>query len=84
MPMDTPFRANTTYRVLRDFKSYRDEFRAGELLVYRRRGDSSYDSMTGFFFTPVGGGEYRAWDVAWDDDVGVWRELFEPVVPKAG
>jgi hypothetical protein len=76
--MDCPFRTGVTYRVRRDFKALRDEFCAGERLVFKRTGDSRYDEMTGFFFTAVEGGAWRSWDLGWDDDVSVWRDLFEP------
>ena len=75
--MGCPFIKGASYRVRRDFKAFRDEFRAGEVLVFKSEAYSRYDGMTGYFFTAPDSEAYRSWDVSDEDEVSVWKDLFE-------
>ncbi|MEZ4429902.1 MAG: ankyrin repeat domain-containing protein [Nannocystaceae bacterium] len=61
--METPFRFAATYRPRHDLKALRDQFSAGEPLVYVGDATSIYDSMRGFFFRSPGADRIRSWDV---------------------
>ena len=74
-----PFVVGRLYRVRRDFKALRGSFVAGEELTYDRDAHSRYDGYTGYFFTQAGTAQLRCWDIAEDDDLEVWRELFEEI-----
>jgi len=76
----SPFVAGHRYRVRRDFKALRDSFLAGEELTYDRDAYSRYDGYTGYFFTQLGAGQLRSWDISDDDDLEVWRDLFEEIL----
>jgi hypothetical protein len=79
-----PFKRRRVYRVKKDFESLRDRFAKGELLRYRGEGHSIYDRMTGYFFVSAANDErqerpIRVWDIADDEDISVWSDLFELV-----
>ena len=71
--------AGRRYRVWQDFKALRDSFVAGEELTYDRDAYSRYDGYTGYFFTQAGTAQLRSWDIPDDDDLEVWRDLFEEI-----
>ena len=73
-----PFAVGQRYRVLKDFKSLRDAFLAGEVLIYESTAWSRYDGITGYFFKDLGG-RGRMWDIYDDEDIGIWKELFNPI-----
>jgi hypothetical protein len=73
---DCPFEIGATYRVLKYFVAFDDAFEAGELLVFVRDAYSRYDGMTGYFFRDASG-RYRRWDIADDDDLSRWKNIFE-------
>ncbi len=78
-----PFVTGKTYRVLQTFKALRDQFEAGELLVYKNSAWSRYDGITGYFFNTKGKDEGRMWDIY--DEVSVfseWTKYFAEV-PEA-
>jgi hypothetical protein len=75
---DCPFEIGATYRVLKYFVAFEDAFEAGELLVFVRDAYSRYDEMTGYFFHDASG-RYRRWDIADDDDIGRWKNVFERI-----
>jgi hypothetical protein len=79
----SPFVVGRRYRVRRDFQSLRDAFRAGEVLTYVRDAYSRYDSYTGYFFSQPGASASRSWDIHDEEDLAVWRELFE-AMPDEG
>jgi hypothetical protein len=67
------------YRVKRDFEALRDSFVEGEELKYVGDAYSRYDGYTGFFFTQAASQKRRSWDIADDDDLEIWEELFEEI-----
>jgi hypothetical protein len=77
MNSKSPFVAGKSYRVLCDFRAFRDTFRCGEWLVFHSEAYSRNDGMTGYFFTQEGVEGFRTWDVADDEDVSVAKDLFE-------
>jgi hypothetical protein len=74
------FVAGHRYRVRRDFNALRDSFVADEELTYDRDAYSRYDGYTGYFFTQSETGQLRSWDISDEDDLAVWRELFEEIL----
>ncbi len=79
----TPFTVGRRYRVLRSFQALRDSFSVGEILVYKSVGYSRYDGMTGYFFEAQDDPRTRAWDVGDEEDLSVWKTLFEEVAPSS-
>ena len=79
-PRRSPFKVGRSYRVLRAFQS-RDAFPAGEILVYKSEGYSIYDGATAYFFETMSDQQSRTWAVRDDEDLEVWRTLFEEVLP---
>ncbi|HYE78883.1 MAG TPA: hypothetical protein VEI97_12935 [bacterium] len=77
--MPRPFVEGRRYRVRRSFAALRDVFTEGEILVYARRAWSRYDGILGYFFMMPDREGLRAWDIAEDADIEVWREYFEEV-----
>jgi hypothetical protein len=75
----SPFTVGRTYRVRRDFTAHAVSFAAGEVLVYRGDVYSRYDGFTGYSFQKAGTEQFRSWEVFDDEDVEIWRELFEEV-----
>ena len=75
----SPFVSGRKYRVRRDFKSLRDNFRTGEILTYAHDSYSRYDNYTGYFFSQAGTDNLRVWDVHDDGFLGFWKTLFEEV-----
>ena len=73
-----PFAVGQRYRVLKDFKALRDAFLAGEVLIYESTAWSRYDGITGYFFKDLDG-RGRMWDIYDDEDIGIWKELFNPI-----
>ena len=73
-----PFAVGQRYRVLKDFKSLRDAFLAGEVLIYESTAWSRYDGITGYFFQDLNG-RGRMWDIYDDEDIRIWKELFNPI-----
>jgi hypothetical protein len=71
-----PFQPGRSYRVRKDFKAFRDDFKEGEILVYQKNGYSIYDNMSGFFFHDSGQ-KWRSWDIHDGEPIEVWPELFE-------
>ena len=80
---ECPFIPGRHYRVRKDFKALRDSFTAGEILIYDSHAWSRYDGITGYFFTQQGTGTPRVWDIYDDEDIVVWRELFEEIAAPA-
>lgn len=76
----SPFMVGKRYRVRKDFTCLRDDFKAGEVLVFDSDAYSRYDGYTGYFFSQVGARRLRTWDIDDDDDLEVWRDLFEEVL----
>jgi len=72
-----PFKIGTRYRVRRDFAALRDSFTADEVLTFHSDAWSRYDGITGYFFQQTGTEVLRAWDINDDDELEIWRELFE-------
>ncbi len=77
--MSTPFTPGRHYRVRVDFKALRDSFAAGEVVVFDSQAWSRYDGITGCFFRQDGCEGLRVWDIADEEDVSVWKTLFEEV-----
>jgi hypothetical protein len=75
----SPFVVGKSYRVCKDFKCLRDSFRAGEVLIYDSDAYSRYDSYTGYFFSQPGAKQLRAWDLHDDEQLEIWRDLFEEI-----
>jgi len=69
-------RVPATLFVRRDFGSLRDNFTAGEILTFRYDAWSRYEGMTGYFFEQPDA-KWRIWDISDDDDLEIWKELFE-------
>ena len=76
----SPFVVGRHYRVRHDFQALRDRFEAGEVLVYERDAYSRYDSCTGYFFSQPDVTYLRTWDVYDEEELEVWRELFEEIL----
>lgn len=76
---ESPFEHGQRYRVLMDFDSLRDHFRAGEVLVYDHDTYSRYDNCTAYIFTRPGSTLVRCWDLYDDDDLSMWEMLFQPL-----
>ncbi|MDB6119813.1 MAG: hypothetical protein JWO08_3594 [Verrucomicrobiaceae bacterium] len=70
------------YSARRSFTALRDSFVEGEGLVFHSSAWSRYDGITGYFFCQPGLETLRVWDIGDDEDLLVWRELFEEV-PQA-
>ncbi|WP_437671091.1 ankyrin repeat domain-containing protein [Sorangium sp. So ce131] len=81
--MEHPFKFGALYRVRKSFRAPRDEFNAGDTLVYWRDAYSHHEGMRGYFFRVPGSGGVRSWDVSAGEDVGVWAELFQQVSAPA-
>lgn len=77
--MSTPFTPGRHYSVRADFKALRDSFVAGEVLVFDSQAWSRYDGIIGYFFRQDGCEGLRVWDIADEDNVSVWKTLFEEV-----
>jgi hypothetical protein len=75
----SPFTVGRRYRVRRDFESLRDSFRAGEVLTYDSDAWSRYHEYTVYAFSQPGAHELRVWDIRDDDELDIWRELFEEI-----
>jgi hypothetical protein len=78
-PRKSPFKVGRRYRVLRSFRAMRDAFSAGEILVFKSEGYSRYDEAAGYFFEALDDPRTRAWDVRDDEDLSIWKTLFEEV-----
>jgi hypothetical protein len=86
IPTDCPFRPGASYRVRQDFEAFRDTFREGEILIFRRDAFSRYDGMHGYMFSSQGN---DGCDRVWDTDiypnpiptrnVKLWKDFFEEV-----
>jgi len=76
---ESPFVVARCYRARKDFKSLRDSFHAGEVLVFVREAYSHYDNQTGFFFSQPGTHQMRVWDIHDDEKLEIWRALFEEI-----
>jgi hypothetical protein len=74
-----PFRVGQHYRVLQTFRAMRDNFTAGEVLVYRSQGWSRYDETTAYYFQAPDDTRIRTWDVRDEDDVATWKAYFEEI-----
>ena len=81
----SPFKVGKSYRVLQTFKTMRDSFTTGEILVYRSQGWSRYDGITGYFFQAPNDEKIRRWDLPDADDIAAWKKVFEelPAAPTA-
>ena len=80
----SPFVVGRRYRVVHEFTSLRDAFRAGEILVFRSEAYSRYDGITGHFFSQPGVAGLRSWDVPDEQDAAAAaRTLFVevPITP---
>lgn len=75
----SPFKIGLPYRVQRCFTGLRDNFQAGEVLVYDRDAYSCYDGYTGYFFFQPETQQMRSWDIHDDEQPDIWRDLFEEV-----
>jgi hypothetical protein len=53
---------------------------AGEELKYDRDAYSRYHGYTGYLFSQPSLVHLRSWDISDDDDLEVWRELFEKIL----
>ena len=73
-----PFAVGQRYRVLKDFKSLRDAFLAGEVLIYESTAWSRYDGITGYFFKDLDG-QGRMWDICDGEEPGLWKEFFTSI-----
>ena len=71
--------AGNSYKVRRDFKSLRDNFRSGEIMKYEGDAYSRYDCVTGYFFSQPKSKNGRVWDVHDSENLGSWKELFEEI-----
>ncbi|MDI1310766.1 hypothetical protein [Prosthecobacter sp.] len=74
---ECPFIIGKSYRVRSAFKALRDSFVADEVLLFDSFAWSRYDGITGYFFRQPGCETVRIWDLGDDEDILVWRELFE-------
>lgn len=74
-----PFAVGHSYRVRRDFKAPHDSFQSGEVLTFVRGAYSAYHGYTGYFFSQPGSVNLRSWDIHDDDDLEVWKSLFEEI-----
>ncbi len=74
---DCPFTIGKRYRVRHAFTALRDSFVADEVLLFDSYAWSRYDGITGYFFRQPERETLRVWDIADDEDILVWRELFE-------
>ncbi len=81
---DCPFTVGKPYRVRHAFTALRDSFVADEVLLFDSSAWSRYDGITGYFFQQPERETLRVWDIADDEDILVWRELFEelPDTPR--
>jgi len=57
----------------------RDNFPAGEVLVFVRGAYSHYDNQTGYFFSQPGTQQTRVWDLNDDEPLEIWLDLFEEI-----
>jgi len=73
----SPFTKGHRYRVLKDFKVFRDNFNAGEVMTYSDDSWSRYDGIIGYFFVDGESGRVRALDVDDDDSLTFLEELLE-------
>jgi len=48
-----------------------------EVLTFHSDAWSRYDGIIGYFFQQTGTEALRAWDIRDDDELDIWRELFE-------
>ena len=57
---------------------------ADEVLLFDSSAWSRYDGIKGYFFQQPARETLRVWDIADDEDILVWRELFEelPDTPR--
>ncbi|MDB6003908.1 MAG: hypothetical protein JWR15_895 [Prosthecobacter sp.] len=83
---DCPFTIGKLYRVRRAFTALRDSFIADEVLLFDSYAWSRYDGISGYFFRQPEREALRVWDVPDEENILVWKELFEElpdaVVPK--
>ncbi len=83
---DCPFIIGNRYRVRHAFTALRDSFVADEVLLFDSHAWSRYDGITGYFFRQPERETLRVWDIADDQSISVWKELFEElpdaVAPK--
>lgn len=74
---DCPFIVGKRYRVRHTFAALRDSFVADEVLLFDSFAWSRYDGITGYFFRQSERESLRVWDIADDEDILVWKDLFE-------
>ena len=75
----SPFVVGQSYKVLRNFKSLFDSFQIGEILKYEGDAYSHYHGFTGYFFSLQNNANGRRWDIHDNDNLEIWKELFEEV-----
>ncbi|HEY1051750.1 MAG TPA: hypothetical protein VGE39_18390 [Prosthecobacter sp.] len=75
--MSTPFTPGRRYRVRAAFKALRDSFEGGEILIFDSQAWSRYDGITGYFFRQPDRKGLRMWDIADEEDISIWKTLFE-------
>lgn len=75
----SPFARGRSYRVRHDFKALRDSFKTGEILIFGKDAYSAYHGYTGYFFSQPGTEELRVWDIHDDEQLDIWRDLFEEI-----
>jgi hypothetical protein len=78
-PRQSPFIVGRQYRVRQDFKAVRDRFLAGQVLKFEGDAYGSSSRCSGYFFSLSGAEQLRVWDVRDDQDLDIWRELFEEI-----
>ena len=78
-----PFRIEVAYRVLHDFQSADWPFggdgaivKAGQVLIFELVSWSRYDGMAFYLFRDASG-QFCAWGLGDDEDVGRWQLFFE-------
>lgn len=80
---DCPFTIGKRYRVRHAFTALRDSFLADEILQFDSSAWSRYDGITGYFFRQPEREALRVWDIADDENILAWKELFEELPDAA-
>ncbi len=80
---DCPFTIGKRYRVRQTFTALRDSFVTDEVLSFDSYAWSRYDGITGYFFRQPEREAMRVWDIADDEDILIWKELFEELSDTA-
>lgn len=65
------------YKVKKDFKALRNDFKENDIVVFDSMAYSHYDNMTGFFFKHCETGDVVVWDIHDKENIMIWKQYFK-------